>query len=98
MSKQLRKISLWSLLLAAVTAAPSAAQQSSPAAETHPGPQCGGQYECVEDRPLSAAEAARSFAHPARRALADEQVAALRIGDTSNLAEALATPAIPPPK
>jgi len=56
----------------------SQAQQRRGVPDANVGEQCGGHYECVEDRPLSAAEAARSFAHPARRSSADKEAGAHR--------------------
>jgi hypothetical protein len=50
------------LLLLAASAGSSAAQQSP--SEVYVGMRCGGQYECVEDRPLSEAEARASRSHP----------------------------------
>ena len=66
------RISLWSLLVTVIVTA-SQAQQGAGIADVNGGPPCGGQYECVEDQPLSAAEAARSFAHPARSASAAKE-------------------------
>jgi hypothetical protein len=61
MSSNMLKIALWSLILAAAT--PSGAQ--SPAdAPTFKGTECGGQYECVEDRQLTQAEARASLGYP----------------------------------
>jgi len=45
-------------------ASTSAAQQARPGPAPGPGVQCGGQYECVEDRPLTPAEAEASRSHP----------------------------------
>ena len=42
-------------LLLALFAGPSVAQQAPPAPEAAPAIQCGGQYECVEDRPMTPA-------------------------------------------
>lgn len=61
MSSNMLKIALWSLMLAAAT--PSAAQSPDDAVALK-GMQCGGQYECIEDRPLSDAEARASRSHP----------------------------------
>jgi hypothetical protein len=61
MSSNMLKIALWSLMLAAAT--PSAAQSPVDAAALK-GMQCGGQYECVEDRPLTPAEARASLGYP----------------------------------
>jgi hypothetical protein len=51
-------------LLLTLTAGPSVAQQTQPAPEAKPDIQCGGQYECVEDRPMTPAEAQASRSHP----------------------------------
>ena len=51
-------------LLLTLTAGPSVAQQTLPAPEAKPDIQCGGQYECVEDRPMTPAEAQASRSHP----------------------------------
>jgi len=61
MSSNMLKIALWSLMLAAAT--PSAAQSPDDAVALK-GMQCGGQYECIEDRPLTDAEARTSHSHP----------------------------------
>jgi hypothetical protein len=53
---------LCGLLLLAVSAGSSAAQQTP--SDVHAGMQCGGQYECVEDQPLTEAEARASRSHP----------------------------------
>jgi hypothetical protein len=42
----------------------SVAQQASPAPAEPSGIQCGGQYECIEDRPMTPAEAQASRNHP----------------------------------
>ena len=56
-------ISILILLLASV--GPVAAQQTrSDPAVVQPTTQCGGQYECVEDRPLTPEEARASRSHP----------------------------------
>ena len=60
MSSNTLKIALWSLLAATT---PSAAQSPADAA-AFKGMQCGGQYECVEDRPLTPAEARASLGYP----------------------------------
>ena len=82
-------ISLWALL-GTVIVTPSQAQQSVGAPDANVGPQCGGQYECVEDRPLSSAEAERSIAHPARRSSVEQQTSAHHSGHPSKLAGASA--------
>jgi hypothetical protein len=61
MSSKMLNIALWSLMLAAAT--PSAAQSPADAAALK-GTECGGQYECVEDRPLTPAEARASLGYP----------------------------------
>jgi hypothetical protein len=45
-------------------AGPSVAQQAQPAPAVEHVIQCGGQYECVEDRPMTATEAQASRSHP----------------------------------
>jgi hypothetical protein len=66
-------------LLLALFAGPSVAQQPSPAPEAAPANQCGGQYECVEGRPMTAAEAQASRSHPQNAELQDpKQVAAAK--------------------
>jgi hypothetical protein len=50
------------LLLLAASCGSSTAQQSP--SEVHAATQCGGQYECIEDRPLTDAEARASRSHP----------------------------------
>ena len=81
------RISLWSLLVTVIVTA-SQAQQGVGIPDANGGPQCGGQYECVEDRPLSAIEAATSVAHPARRASAGKEAGTHR--NTHSEAAALA--------
>jgi hypothetical protein len=78
MSSNMLKIALWSLMFAATT--PSAAQSPDDAVALK-GNECGGQYECVEDRPLTPAEARASLgypqvAQPQERVLEPAQVAA----------------------
>ena len=51
-------------LLLTLIAGSSVAQQAPPALEAKPDIQCGGQYECVEDRPMTPAEAQASRSHP----------------------------------
>ena len=51
-------------VLLALSAGSSVAQQASPTPTAQPGIPCGGQYECVEDRPLTPAEAQASRSHP----------------------------------
>jgi hypothetical protein len=77
-------ISLGGLML---LVGPSEAQQR-PALPDVDGQHCAGQYECVEDRPLSSAEAERSVAYPARRRSVEQQTSAYRIGVVSSLAGA----------
>ena len=66
-------------LLLTLTAGSSVAQQVQPAPAAKPDVQCGGQYECVEDRPMTPAEAQASRNHPANSESKDpKQVAAAR--------------------
>jgi hypothetical protein len=66
-------------LLLALFAGSSVARQASPAPAAQPGTQCGGQYECVEDRPMTPAESQDSRSHPHNAAQQDpKQVAAAR--------------------
>ena len=66
-------------VLLALFAGPSVAQLAPPAPEAAPAMQCGGQYECVEDRPMTPAEAQASRSHPANAESQDpKQVAAAR--------------------
>ena len=51
-------------LLLTLTAGSSIAQQAQPAPEAKSDIQCGGQYECVEDRPMTPPEAQASRSHP----------------------------------
>ena len=51
-------------LLLTCAAGASAAQSALPAPEVKPDTQCGGQYECVEDRPMTPDEAQASRNHP----------------------------------
>ena len=62
MNKHRSITALCCLFLLAASAGSSAAQQSP--SEVHAGMQCGGQYECIEDRPLTEAEARTSHSHP----------------------------------
>ena len=62
MNKPRPTTALCCLLLLAASAGSSAAQQSP--SEVHAGIQCGGQYECIEDRPLTDAEARASHSYP----------------------------------
>ena len=52
------------LFLLAIAAASSAAQQAPSAPQAQAAMECGGQYECIEDRPLTPAEARASLAYP----------------------------------
>src|SRR5438552_3642039 len=61
MPSNMLKIGLWSLMLAAAT--PSAAQVPVDAPAYH-GIECGGQYECIEYKPLPLAEARTSLGYP----------------------------------
>jgi hypothetical protein len=67
-------------LLLALFASPSVAQQAPPApAVEQPSGECGGQYECIEARPMTAAEAQASRSHPYNAAQQDpKEVAAAR--------------------
>jgi hypothetical protein len=58
------KIGLSCIALLVVSVASAAAQQSPPTPEARPAVECGGQYECVEDRPLTPAEARTSLGYP----------------------------------
>ena len=62
MNKHRPTTALCCLLLLAASGGSSAAQQSP--SDVHAGMQCGGQYECVEDRPLTEAEARASRGYP----------------------------------
>lgn len=62
MNKHRPTTALCCLLLLAVSGGSSAAQQNP--SEVHATIQCGGQYECVEDRPLTEAEARASRSYP----------------------------------
>jgi hypothetical protein len=64
MPKQQLGISLSLVLLLATSAGSAAAQQSGTQATALPAIECGGQYECVEDRPLTPAEARASLGYP----------------------------------
>ena len=66
-------------LLLVLFAGPSVAQQSPPAPEAAPTTQCGGQYECVEERPITPAEAKASRSHPQNAGAQDpKQIASAR--------------------
>jgi hypothetical protein len=64
MPKQRLGVSLSLALLLATSAGSVAAQQSGPQATPLTAMECGGQYECVEDRPLTPAEARASLGSP----------------------------------
>ena len=65
MPKQRLGIGLSFVLLVATSVGPASAQQGGSAQATmQPGTECGGQYECVEDRPLTPAEARASLGYP----------------------------------
>jgi hypothetical protein len=65
MPKQLSGIGLSLALLLTTSAGPTAAQQSGSSQVTiQPAIECGGQYECVEGRPLTQAEARASLGYP----------------------------------
>jgi len=51
-------------LLLTLFAGSTLAQQVPPTPAASSSDQCGGQYECVEDRPLTPAEAQASRSHP----------------------------------
>jgi hypothetical protein len=51
-------------IVAMFLSGPSVAQQAAPEPAVQPGIHCAGQYECVEDRPITPAEAKASHAHP----------------------------------
>jgi hypothetical protein len=60
-----------------IFAGSSVAQQAPPAPEAQSGTQCGGQYECVEDRPMTPVEAQASRNHPQNAEAQDpKQIAA----------------------
>jgi hypothetical protein len=85
MPKHFTQISPCALVIAAISVVPPAsAQQSRDGIGTIVRAECGGQDECVEDRPLSAAEAERSIAHPAHRPSVESTVA--HRGDAAELA------------
>ena len=64
MPKQRLGTSLSLALLLAISADSAVAQQSVPQATPLPAIECGGQYECIEDRPLTPAEARASLGYP----------------------------------
>lgn len=64
MLKHLLGLGVSFALLLTLIAGSSAAQQAQPAPVVKPDIQCGGQYECVEDRPMTPAEAQASRSHP----------------------------------
>ena len=65
MPKLLLSLGVSFALLLTTFAGSSVAQQTPPApAVQKPSTECGGQYECVEDRPLTPAEAQTSRSHP----------------------------------
>ena len=65
MSKQRLGIGLSLVLLLTASVGSAAAQQSEPSKATlQPTIECGGQYECLEDRPLTPAEARASLGYP----------------------------------
>ena len=65
------KIGFSCLALLVVSAATGAAQQNSSAPEALPAVECGGQYECVEVRPLTPTEARKSLGYPQAAASLD---------------------------
>jgi hypothetical protein len=58
------KIGLSCLALLAVSAASCAAQPSPATPEARAAAECGGQYECIESRPMTPAEARTSLSYP----------------------------------
>ncbi len=75
-------------LLLTLTAGPSVAQQTPPAPEAKPDVHCGGQYECVEDRPMTPGEAQASRSHPENAESQDpKQVAAARLSVSKQSAD-----------
>jgi hypothetical protein len=75
-------------LLLTLTAGSSVAQQVQPAPAAKPDSQCGGQYECVEDRPMTPAEAQASRSHPENAESQDpKQVAAARLSVSKQSAD-----------
>lgn len=58
------KIGLSCIALLAASAATAAAQENPASAEAAPTVVCGGQYECVESRPLTPLEARTSLGYP----------------------------------
>ena len=65
MSKQHLGIGLSLALMLTASVGSAAAQQGEPSKATRqPAIECGGQYECVEDRPLTPAEARASLGYP----------------------------------
>ena len=84
MEKLMRKhqcLGLSFALLLTLIAGPSVAQQTQPAPAAKPDVHCGGQYECVEDRPMTPGEAQASRSHPENADSQDpKQVAAARQG------------------
>jgi hypothetical protein len=62
MTRHRPTVALCCLLLLAASGGSAAAQQSP--SEVQASMQCGGQYECIEDRPLTEAEARASRSHP----------------------------------
>jgi hypothetical protein len=69
------KIGLSSLALLVICVASCAAQSNSAAAEAAPAVECGGQYECIEPRPLTPAEARTSLGYPQGADSQDPRVA-----------------------
>jgi hypothetical protein len=64
MLKHTIRFSLYLAAATALLAAPSVAQQQPLRPATEPTVQCGGQYECVEIRPITAEESKASRSHP----------------------------------
>ena len=85
MNKHRSNIALSFFLLLAASGGSSAAQQSP--SEAQAGIQCGGQYECIEDRPLSEAEARASRGYPLARPQEPAQVAATQPAARASVVE-----------
>ena len=83
-------------VLLALFAGPSVAQQAPPAPEAAPAMQCGGQYECVEDRPMTPAEAQASHSHPQNAEAQDpKQIASARATVDAPLSDERRGPSVP---
>ena len=85
MFKQQLRASLSPFVFLTVFTGASVAQQAPSVVETQPAMQCGGQHECVEDRPLTPAEAQASRSYPHVAQPQDpEKVAATRPTESSS--------------